>query len=100
MKRSKATGITPKTRKDVYERDGACIICGSHSMLQTAHYIGRAQGGLGIEENLVILCAKCHTEFDNGHKRREYGEFIRNYLMTRYPGWSEENLKYQKWRCL
>ena len=100
MKRKTACDITQKTRHKVYERDGACIICGSHSMLQAAHYIGRAQGGLGIEENLVILCAKCHADYDNGYKRKEYGEFIRAYLTNRYPGWDEEELRYNKWRYL
>lgn len=97
-KRSKACDISPRVRARVYARDNECIICRSTNGLQVAHYIGRAQGGLGIEENLVLLCVQCHTEYDNGHKRKEYGEFIRNYLSWCYPNWNEKQLIFDKWR--
>ena len=35
------------------------------------HYISRAQGGLGIEENVVTGCQECHHEYDNGAKREQ-----------------------------
>lgn len=31
-------------------------MCGSSYAMPNAHYIARAQGGLGIEENIVTLC--------------------------------------------
>lgn len=97
-KRSRACDISPRVRARVYARDCECIICHSTNILQVAHYIGRAQGGLGIEENLVLLCAECHTRYDNGDKRREYGEFIKSYLTWNYPNWDEKDLVYDKWR--
>ena len=49
-KRSKACDISPKVKKKVWERDNhCCIICGSPYAMPNAHYISRAQGGLGIE---------------------------------------------------
>ena len=95
--RSKACDISPRVRVRVVARDGMeCIICHKYGT-QVAHYIGRAQGGLGIEENLVLLCPECHMAYDNGNKRQEYGEFIRKYLSWNYPDWNETNLIYDKW---
>lgn len=100
-KASIACDITPATRQTVSERDGCCIICGTRYMLQTAHYIPRSQLGLGIKENLVMLCAECHRKFDNGDKREEYGETIKEYLKGWYPDIDYDNpelLIYDRWR--
>lgn len=98
-RRSRACDIPQKVRERVYYRDDCqCIICHRSTGLQTAHYIPRSQGGLGIEQNLVLLCIGCHIDFDNGDKRKDYGDFIRNYLKRHYPGWDESKLKYDKWR--
>lgn len=97
-KRSKACDITDRVRLRVRIRDdNECIICHSGRCLQIAHYIPRSQGGLGIEENLVLMCFDCHMEYDNGRKRKEYGDYIRQYLQWQYTDWNEEKLKYDKW---
>ena len=96
-KRSKACDILPSIRQIVKERDSGCIVCGRYQT-QVAHYIPRSQGGLGIEKNLVLLCPRCHMEFDNGSKRKEIGEFVRNYLRSKYDDWNEDDLIYNKWR--
>lgn len=96
-KRSKACDISPKVRRIVNERDGGiCIICGQ-SGIPNAHFIGRAQCGLGIEENIVTLCPTCHHLFDNGGKREEYGAQIESYLKSKYPLWDKSKLIYDKW---
>lgn len=96
---SKACDISPKVRRRVKDRDGhVCILCESNRDLEVAHYIGRAQLGLGICRNLVLLCKRCHTEYDNGDKREEHGRDIRNYLKSWYPDWNEEDLVYDKYR--
>ena len=97
-KRSKATDIPMKVKEAVWERDGhCCIICGNYHAMPNAHYISRAQGGLGIEQNIVTLCLRCHEQYDNGDKRELYGSLIRVYLQSHYPGWDEKNLYYRKW---
>lgn len=97
-KRSKATDIPKKTKEIVWERDNhCCIVCGSPYGMPNAHYISRAHGGLGIEQNIVTLCQTCHDRYDNGDKREEYGTWIRAYLKSKYPDWDEEKLYYQKW---
>ena len=97
-KRAKATDISQKVKEIVWDRDNhQCIICGSPYAMPNAHYISRAQGGLGIEQNIVTLCQNCHHRYDNGDKRKEYGEWIRAYLMSKYPGWNESDLYYKKW---
>lgn len=96
-KRSKACDISPKVRKEVLERDRCCIICGSHFGLQIAHYISRARGGLGIPQNLGVMCIHCHFQFDNGQFHKEIGQAFREHLRAHYPDWDEKNLVYRKW---
>ena len=97
-KRTKACDITTRVKNKVWERDNFCCIkCGNPEAMPNAHYISRAQGGLGIEQNIVTLCIKCHDIFDHSSQRQEFREFIRNYLIFQYgESWSEENLIYKK----
>jgi 5-methylcytosine-specific restriction endonuclease McrA len=98
-KRSRACDISPKVRKEVMERDGGrCIICGSTDNLQVAHFVSRARLGLGIPQNLAILCACCHFEMDNGKSHRELQKLVREHLQGLYEDWDEKNLIYSKWR--
>lgn len=99
-KRTKACEISRETKEKVYERDGGlCIIC-HQAGIPNAHYIRRSQGGLGIEQNIVTLCPKCHNSFDNGFKREEYGTIIQKYLKNQYTDWNEKDLIYNKWKNL
>jgi 5-methylcytosine-specific restriction endonuclease McrA len=67
--------------------------------MPNAHYISRAKGGLGIEQNVVTLCIKCHHDYDNGSKRHENAKKIKEYLKSLYgEKWKEENLIYNKWK--
>lgn len=95
-RRTKALQIPPKVKKAVYERDhGQCVLCGAPGD-PVAHYISRAQGGLGIEENVLTLCWYCHRSYDQGPERRRLREIFRKYLLTKYPGWDESKLIYKK----
>ena len=97
-KRSKACDISPKVRQVVAERDGGlCIISGKPG-IPNAHYISRAHGGLGIEQNIVTLAPDIHHEYDNGTHQEEYGEKIKAYLQLHYANWNEKDLIYDKWR--
>ena len=99
-KRSRATDIPPKVKKKVYERDnGICVICRKNRGFPEVHYISRAQGGLGIEENIVTGCRKCHQDYDNGDKREETRKIIKEYLKSIYgDSWNEKDLVYDKWK--
>lgn len=98
-KRSKACDISQKAKEKVWERDNhRCILCGSKYAMPNAHFIGRAQGGLGIEQNIVTLCMKCHNDYDNGNKREEYSYKIEWYLKEMYgESWNKEKLYYNKY---
>ena len=98
-KRSKACEISAKTKEIVWNRDmQRCILCGSRYAMPNAHFIRRSQGGLGIPENVVTLCLKCHNDFDNGNKREEYNDKIEYYLKNKYgTSWNKENLIYKKY---
>lgn len=98
--RSKATDIPMSVKQKVWERDNHhCINCGSPYAMPNAHYISRAHGGLGIEENIVTLCHDCHHNYDNG-KSKELKEHIKSkietYLKSIYPDWNVESLIYKK----
>lgn len=95
-KETKATKIPAKVKKIVWERDkGRCIVCFREGN-PWCHYISRAQGGLGIEENIVTLCDSCHRRFDQTADRERLRGYIANYLKAHYPGWDERNLIYRK----
>lgn len=97
--RTKATNIPREVKEKVYERDeGKCLICGRVVYVDNAccHYISRARLGLGIEENILTLCADCHRKFD-GADRKLFEPYIREYLKLKYPHWDEKKLVYSKW---
>lgn len=107
-KRTKSLAIPKKVKESVAERDSyggypCCLLCGfpapyyNRLAFSNAHFISRAQGGLGVEENIVTLCTDCHiNRYDQGPEREQIREFLRNYLMEKYPNWNEENLIYKK----
>lgn len=97
-RRTKALAISQTVKRHVYERDqGRCILCGSTHGVPDAHYISRAQGGMGIEKNIVTLCPKCHWKYDQSTERWMLREEIREYLAGSYPDWNENDLVYQKY---
>lgn len=99
MKRSNATDISSKVRKEVFERDTHCIVCGKHSTLTIAHvYINRSHGGLGVKENLCVLCMDCHHKHDNGKKvDQDYMRLaVQTYMMGLYGRPNLKRLKYYK----
>lgn len=108
--RTQALAIDKTVKIAVAERDSVqghpcCVWCGKPAptdyelAFSNAHYISRAQGGLGIEENILTLCPECHRAFDQSIQRRKMRAFFKHYLSTRYLGWTEENLIYRKEFC-
>ena len=104
-KRSKATDIPISVKKKVWERDnGCCVICGnSYNVMPNAHYISRAKGGLGIEQNIFTACTRltqndCHYRFDNGTKeeKEKLKEIVKTYFINTYPNWNERDLYYKQ----
>lgn len=95
--RKSFTDISNSVRNEVHIRDGhRCVYCGrTDKPIELAHFIGRAQGGLGISHNLVSLCMDCHDDYD-GDKRNEMRPYLEEYLKSLYSGWNENDLIYQK----
>ena len=95
-KETSKTKIPEKVKKAVWTRDGGrCIVC-LRPGNPWCHFIPRSQGGLGIEENIVTLCDKCHNDFDQTEKRKHMQAYIRWYLKMKYPDWDETKLIYKK----
>ena len=94
-KRTKALAITQAVKRKVLERDEYCVWCGREGA-PNAHYISRAQGGLGIEQNVLTLCTECNRRYDQSTDRRLMREYFREYLQSKYPDWCEDNLIYRK----
>ena len=96
-RQTKATAISKDVKIAVLERDeGICINCHGAG-LPEAHFIGKAQGGLGIEENIVTLCRECHRLYDNSEQRHEIRWKLRKHLRSKYPNWDETKLYYKKY---
>ena len=70
----KKTDISAKVRKRIYERDKYCVYCGKWCgegyPRNIAHLTSRGSGGLGIEENLYLVCPDCHVKEHNGELDR------------------------------
>lgn len=97
-KRAKACDIPQKVKEAVWERDNhRCIICGSGMAMPNSHFIRRSQGGLGIEENIVTMCMRCHSMYDQYIDREAMESYTEQYLRNKYPGWDREKLIYKKW---
>ena len=105
--RTKALGISIRVKEEVADRDEfdgwtCCILCGTPAppynrlAFSNAHYINRAQGGLGIEENILTLCPDCHYRYDQTTDRAKLQPFFKRYLIEHYPNWKETNLYYKK----
>lgn len=98
-KRSKACDISPAVRNEVLKRDNCqCFICGCKHNLQIAHYISRARLGLGIPENLAVMCIRCHIAYDNSHRHKEIKTCFEEYLKSHYEDWNEKDLIYRKYK--
>ena len=106
-KRTKSLEIPMSVKKKVAERDSigghpCCIYCGKPApttyplAFSNVHFISRGQGGLGIEENILTLDWECHMKYDHTDSREEMKAFFREYLMSKYPDWNEEDLIYKK----
>lgn len=102
---TKARDFNLKAKTEISLRDSidgwpCCVFCGLAAPTplawSNAHFISRAQGGLGIPENGLTLCPGCHSRYDQGTGRVEMREFFREYLIDHHPGWDENNLIYRK----
>ena len=107
MKRTKALAIPHGVKEAVAQRDSCenwpcCVICGMPAptsnpyAFSCAHFISRAQGGLGIEENILTLCSSCHMAYDQTTERSALRQMLRRYLQDHYKDWNEDNLIYKK----
>lgn len=95
-RRTKALQIPTEVKEKVLRRDKWCVWCGSPHGQPNAHYISRAQSGLGIEENILTLCPECHRKYDQSTERAKMREFFKDYLQSKYPEWDENKLIYRK----
>lgn len=106
-KDTKARSIPKHVKEAVAERDccdgwPCCINCGRpapperQTAFSCAHFVSRAQGGLGIEENILTLCPECHRRYDQTTEREELRSFFREHLKSKYPNWDEEKLYYSR----
>ena len=106
-KDTKARDFDRKTKEAIAIRDSidgwpCCVYCGAASptdltpVWSNAHFISRAQGGLGIERNGLTLCPRCHRQYDQSTKREEMRGYFREYLQDHYEDWEEDNLIYRK----
>ena len=104
-KDTKARDFDRKAKEAISDRDSidgwpCCVWCGLAApaplVWSNAHFISRAQGGLGIPENGLTLCPECHRRYDQSTNRNQMREYFRAYLESKYPDWNEDELIYRK----
>lgn len=104
-KDTKAQDFDKHTKVAIAERDSicgwpCCVYCGDPAPGLTAwsnaHFIARSQGGLGVLENGLTLCPKCHKRYDHTFARKKMREFFREYLKSKDKYWNEDELVYRK----
>lgn len=65
----KRKAIPQKTKKLIWqEADGSCVFCQERNVdvLENHHIIDWAKGGTDEFENLILVCANCHSKITNG----------------------------------
>lgn len=100
QKRTKSTGISKQVRQEVLERDKCCVGCGTSQSLSIAHvFVNRSHGGLGVKENLCVLCITCHHQMDNGKKHEQdlMRLKVQQHMISHYGIINVNKLKYTKW---
>ena len=97
--RTKAVSINKKTKKIVHERDGGqCIFCRAYvdEFYANAHVIQRSGGGLGVEQNIVTACPKCHGLFDHSTQRTKMMAIANAHIQRHYPNYNRLDVIYRK----
>lgn len=79
----------------VDERDNNhCILCGSYTGLQHHHVRFRSNYGSDIEENLVLLCYRCHDIYAHGKNEKSYRAMFEEYLhLERCEEWRKSHME-------
>ena len=104
-KDTKARDFDRAAKQAISERDSidgwpCCVNCGAAAPAplawSNAHYISRAQGGLGIPENGLTLCPVCHRKYDQTTDRPALREYFKEYLQSKHERWDESKLIYRK----
>lgn len=69
-----------KFARNIKERDGRCMRCGTTMFLTCSHYHGRAIWSTRYSElNCVTFCTECHNYMES-KKKGEYKEFMMDWL--------------------
>ena len=90
-----SANISNEKRKKIYARDGyRCALCDCTRTIQVHHLIPRGQGGTNCEQNLITLCAYCHSHihgrplYETDITREDIEQMATEYLADYYaPDW-------------
>jgi len=81
----------------IYRQDGRCGNCGIDlkdeevEAIHLHHVLNKKDGGAGVVENGVILCAKCHTHVHNYNTKQSVFVFRKEF---KYANW-DRNMQYK-----
>ena len=81
----------------IYRQDGRCGNCGIYlkdeevEAIHLHHVLNKKDGGAGVVENGVVLCAKCHTHVHNYNTKQSVFVFRKEF---KYANW-DRNFQYK-----
>ncbi len=58
--KGRETDLTGKKVKEIFDRDKACVYCGSNIKRELGHIVPLAKGGSCMFNNFVVACKKCN----------------------------------------
>jgi len=58
-----------RLQQEVYDRDGACRICGKHTQAPPHHIIYKSHSGADVIRNMILLCEHHHRLVHRNEKK-------------------------------
>lgn len=77
--------FTEKLKNEVLDRDNRkCVICEAETHLHVHHKIPRRLGGVHHKDNLVTLCASCHSAVETADVKKAFQKCLANLKKNKF----------------
>ncbi|MFS0862122.1 HNH endonuclease [Fredinandcohnia sp. 179-A 10B2 NHS] len=77
--------FTEKLKNEVLDRDHwRCVVCEAETHLHVHHKIPRRLGGVHHKDNLVTLCASCHSAVETADVKKAFQKCLANFKKNKF----------------